>query len=135
MTLAALAFVFFAFILPVAVAWYSLLMIHRYRQLPPRVQRYLEASVDVPTGGGHLLLGAGVGFILADMMGAPLMWIVYCAWGVVCHSAIGPIYRLEAWEKAQALSEGIPAQGELPEFAPAPTAPLGGRSAIPEERP
>lgn len=134
MTLGAIVFVFFAFLFPLGTGWFSLNAIHRYNQLPPNVRRYLDATVDVPMGGGHLILGGVAGFIFADMMGLPWMWILYCAWGGICHVAIGPIYRLEAWEKAQALSEGISTQDELPHLAPAPPAPLAGRTAMPEDR-
>lgn len=134
MTLGAIAFVFFALVLPIGTAWYALDVIHRYKQLPPNVRRYLDATVEVPMGIGHLLLGICGGFLIASALNAPILWILYSAWGFVCHAAIGPVYRLEAWEKAKALSEGISAPDEMPHLAPAPPAPLAGRTAMPEDR-
>lgn len=130
----ALLFILFAFVLPVATAIYSFMMIQRYRQLDPALRRYLEAAIDVPAGGGHLILGVGGGYILADMMGVPFMFIAYCGWGALCHAAIGPIYRLEAHEKARAVAE-FEGRGDASITIDVTPAPLAGTPGNPEARP
>lgn len=130
----ALLFILFAFVLPVATAIYSGVMIQRYRGLDPALRRYLEVTIEVPTGGGHLILGVGGGYILSDMMGAPIMFIAYCGWGVLCHAAIGPIHRLEAHEKAHAVAE-FEGHSDARITIDVTPAPLAGTPGNPEARP